>query len=83
MDGVVAHGFAQSPPSAFGDEPGAESDLLELLGVERGCVGIGLTSWNFRTCTLLSSGETPLTSRSAPIVVLVVATLTPERRRTA
>jgi hypothetical protein len=27
---------------------------------------------------LLSAGETPLTRRSAPVVVLVVATLTPE-----
>jgi hypothetical protein len=39
--------------------------------------GEGLTNWYFATCAVLSFAETPLTSRSAPCVVLVVATVTP------
>jgi len=58
--------------------PAAETTVLSCLASSLTASGSGLTSSNFSTCTLLSAGETPLTSRSAPLVVLVVATLTPE-----
>ena len=70
--------LAQSPPSTRADAPAAESTVLSCLASSLTASGSGLTSSNFRTCTLLSAGEMPLTRRSAPVVVLVVATLTPE-----
>ena len=70
--------FAQSPPSTFGSGPLAETTLPMRLGLSVTASGVGLTNWYFRTCRGLVLDETPLTSRSAPIVVLVVATRTPE-----
>ena len=55
-----------------------EPTSLICLASSLSASAVGLTSSNLRTFTLLSACETPLTSRSAPIVVLVVATRTPE-----
>ena len=52
--------------------------MLSCLASSRDGVGIGPDQLEFPDLRVLSAGEMPLTSRSAPEVVLVVATLTPE-----
>ena len=67
--------FTQSPPSTYGSEPAAAATVPRATACNVTASAFVLTSWYLRTCTVLSCGETPLTSRSAPDVVLVVATL--------
>src|SRR5207344_3302107 len=67
----------QSPPSTFGCAPAAETTVPSCLTSILVACGEGLTNSYLRTCAVLSFAETPLTNRSAPCVVLVVATVTP------
>ena len=55
-----------------------ELTSLICLATSVSASAVGLTSWYLRTLTVLSACEAPLRRRSAPTVVLVVATRTPE-----